>query len=63
VKLPDGRQEIVAWIRDYDPAFQATYVLRRPLDLPAGSVLTTRADGTCGLTLVTEKALTTEKRR
>jgi hypothetical protein len=63
VRLPDGRQAIVAWIRAYDPAFQTTYVLRRPLDLPEGSVLTTRADGHCGLTLVTEKDLTTEERR
>jgi hypothetical protein len=63
VRLPDGRHEIVAWIRGYDPAFATTYVLRRPLDLPAGSLLTTRADGECGLTLVTERDLTTEERR
>jgi hypothetical protein len=63
VRLPDGRHEIVAWIRAYDPRFPTTYWLRRPLHLPDGSVLTTRADGTCGLTLVTGKALTTEERR
>ncbi|MBA3885165.1 MAG: hypothetical protein H0X67_05460 [Acidobacteria bacterium] len=49
--LPDGRQEIVAWIRGYDPAFPAIYRLRRPLDLPDGSVLTTRADGGCTITV------------
>jgi hypothetical protein len=63
VRLPDGRHEIVAWIRGYDPAFATTYVLRRPLDLPAGSLLTTRADGDCRLTIVTERDLTTEERR
>jgi hypothetical protein len=63
VRFPDGRQEIVAWIRGYDPAFPATYVLRRPLDLPEGSVFSTRADGRCGVTLVTERDRTTEERR
>jgi hypothetical protein len=56
-RLPDGRQEIVAWIRGYDPRFPTTYWLRRPLDLPHGSVLTTRAEGSCGVTLVTERDL------
>jgi hypothetical protein len=52
VRFPDGRQEIVAWLRGYDPAFATTYILRRPLDLPEGSVLTTRANGDCGLSAV-----------
>lgn len=52
VSLPDGRRHIVAWIRDYDPKFPMTYILRRPLDLPPGSVLITRAEGTCGLAVI-----------
>jgi hypothetical protein len=47
VALPGGRQEIVAWIRNYDPAFRTVYRLRTPIDLPDGSVLTTRAEGRC----------------
>lgn len=37
--LPGGRQEIVAWIRDYDPDYAPTYWLRRPLLLQPGSRL------------------------
>lgn len=51
VSLPDGRREIVAWIRGYDPEFPDVYRLRTPIDLPAGSVLTTRAEGRCELTV------------
>jgi hypothetical protein len=36
---PGGRREIVAWIRDFDPAQPTTYWLRSPLDLPSGSRL------------------------
>jgi hypothetical protein len=52
VRLPNGHQEILAWIRGYDPAFLTTYILRRPLDLPPGSVLTTRATGECSLSSI-----------
>lgn len=45
--LPDGRREIVAWIRGYEPAFPTTYRLRTPLELPAGSRLQVEAAGTC----------------
>lgn len=44
--LPDGRREIVAWIRDYDPEFHITYWLRSPIDLPRGSRLV--IDGEAG---------------
>lgn len=44
--LPDGRREIVAWIRDYDPEFHITYRLRSPIDLPRGSRLV--IDGEAG---------------
>jgi hypothetical protein len=51
VKLPDGRREIVAWIRGYDPRFPTTYWLRTPLTLPAGSILMSDAQEGCAITL------------
>jgi hypothetical protein len=48
--LPDGRREVVAWIRNYDPNYPTTYWLRAPLSLPRGSRLTVDAVGTCTLT-------------
>jgi hypothetical protein len=51
VKLPDGRREIVAWIRGYDPRFPTTYWLRAPLTLPASSVLLSDAQEGCAITL------------
>ena len=47
--LPGGRQEIVAWIRHYDPLYPATYWLRRPLVLPGGSRLRAEGSGRCAL--------------
>jgi hypothetical protein len=46
----DGRLEVVAWIRDYDPDYPATYWLRTPLVLSKGSRLRTEASGDCTLT-------------
>lgn len=51
VRLPDGRREIVAWIKDFDPEFATTYRLRVPLALPGGSVIASDARGACALTL------------
>ena len=51
VSLPDGRREIVGWIRDYDPGNPATYRLRVPLSVPDGSTITAEATGACSLTL------------
>ncbi len=51
VRLPDGRREIVAWIKRYDPEFATTYRLRVPLRLPPGSLLRTDARGRCAVTL------------
>jgi hypothetical protein len=51
VRLPDGRREIVAWIKGFDPEFPTIYRLRTPLLLPPGSVIATEARGTCALTL------------
>jgi hypothetical protein len=47
VLLPGGRQEIVAWIRDYEAEFAETYWLRTPLELPKGSRLRVEATGPC----------------
>ena len=49
--LPGGRQEIVAWIRRYDPQEPTTYWLRRPLVLPGGSRLRMEVSGRCALDL------------
>jgi hypothetical protein len=40
VRFPDGRKEIVGWIRKFDPEFATTYWLRNPLTIPAGTTLT-----------------------
>lgn len=49
VQFPDGRREIVAWIRDYDPQFPTTYWLRTPVPLPRGSRLITEGAATCAI--------------
>lgn len=54
ITMPDGRREIVAWIRGYDPSFPDVYRLRTPIDLPPGSLLTTRADGRCSIDATVE---------
>jgi hypothetical protein len=45
VALPDGRTEVLAWIRNFDPDFAETYGLRRPLAMPRGSRLVVVAEG------------------
>jgi hypothetical protein len=53
VSVPSGRTEIVAWIRQYDPAFPVTFWLRRPLDLPRGSRLRVEAQsGHCTIDVI-----------
>lgn len=50
--LPGDRREPLIWIRDFDPAFRTTYVLRTPLTLPRGSALVSdRAEGRPGCRL------------
>ena len=49
--LPDGRQEIIAWIRDFDPDYAPTYWLRNPLVLPRGSRLLVQSVGRCAIDL------------
>lgn len=50
-RLPDGRREIIAWIRNFDPSYSTSYWLRRPLFLPQGTTLITESTGPCQLTL------------
>jgi hypothetical protein len=49
VMLPGNRQEIVAWIRDYDPEFAPAYWLRTPIDLPRGSRLMVEPSPECAV--------------
>lgn len=51
VRYPDGRREIVAWIRGYEPEFPTVYHLRTPLRLPPGSTLVTEPPVGCSLSL------------
>jgi mono/diheme cytochrome c family protein len=51
IVFPDGRREIVAWIRRYERAFEETYRLRTPLDLPRGSTLAVETVGACSVVL------------
>ena len=50
-RFPSGRQEIIAWIRDYDPHDPVTYWLRHPLALPPGSRLHVESTGACSIDL------------
>lgn len=50
-RLPSGREEVIAWIRDFDPDSETTYWLRNPLVLPGGSVLRTESSGACKIEL------------
>ena len=47
VVLPDGHQEIVAWIRDYEAEFADTYWLESPIVLRRGSRLRVEGDSPC----------------
>jgi hypothetical protein len=52
VRLPDGRREIVGWIRDFEPESPTTYWLRVPLVLPPATVVSAEpASARCSLTL------------
>lgn len=52
VRLPDGRREIVGWIRDFEPESPTTYRLRLPLVLPRGAIVSALpAAASCSLTL------------
>jgi len=49
--MPNGRQELIAWIREYDPAYPTTYWLRTPLALARGSRLQIQTSGACSMQL------------
>jgi hypothetical protein len=52
VRLPDGRREIVGWIRDFEPESATTYRLRVPLVLPPTAIVSAQpATAGCSLTL------------
>ena len=53
VALPDGKREVVAWIRDFEKAFTETYWLRSPIDVPRGSKLQVDAIGKCRIAVIT----------
>jgi len=49
VRQPDGSREIVAWVRDFEPDFAATYWLRNPIVTRSGSRLIATSDSRCSL--------------
>jgi hypothetical protein len=51
VVFPDDRQEIVAWIRDYEAEFADTYWLEPPIVLPRGSRLRVEGASECRVEL------------
>jgi hypothetical protein len=52
VRFPNGRREIVAWIRGFEPESPTTYRLRVPLVVPPASILSAQAaPAGCRLTL------------
>jgi hypothetical protein len=51
VRMPDGRREIVAWIRGFEKEFTETYWLRKPLEIPRGARLEVDATGRCSVTV------------
>jgi hypothetical protein len=52
VRLPDGRREIVGWIRDFEPESPTTYRLRVPLVLPPTAIFSAQpAPAGCSVTL------------
>ena len=54
VAFPDGRREVIAWIRDYEGKFAETYWLRTPLDIPRGARLQVEAQGQCSVAMIFE---------
>lgn len=52
VVFPDGRREVLAWIRGFEREFTETYWLRSPIDLPSGARLRVEADDACRVILL-----------
>jgi hypothetical protein len=51
VLMPDGRMEILAWVREYEREFPDTFWLETPLALPHGSRLQVETAPGCRVTL------------
>ena len=47
VRSSSDERQIVAWIRDFDPRYPATYWLRRPMALSRGSYVEIESRGEC----------------
>ena len=56
VLQPDGRTEILAWVRDYEREFPDTFWLETPLALMRGSRLLVDASPGCRVTLHLERS-------
>jgi hypothetical protein len=41
--LPDGKIEPLVWLYNYDPKWNRTFLFRKPLDLPQGTVIESSA--------------------
>jgi hypothetical protein len=42
-QLPDGKIEPLVWLYQYDPKWNRTFLFRKPLDLPQGTVIESSA--------------------
>ena len=51
VGFPDGRREILAWIRHFERDFEETYHLRQPVEVPKGSRLIVETTDSCSVVL------------
>jgi hypothetical protein len=52
--LPDGKIEPLVWLYQYDPKWNRTFLFRKPLDLPQGTVIESSAPLRFALEQVTE---------
>ena len=50
---PDGLEEPLLWVRDFDPKFPETYWLRNPLKVTRGVRLSAESSSDCRLTVLT----------
>jgi hypothetical protein len=53
-ELPDGSVEPLLWLRNYKKAFEHPFLLRRPLELPAGTMIR-GVPGNASVTLLPKK--------
>ena len=58
LRMPDGLEEPVLWIRDFDPKFPETYWLRNPLRVTSNVRMTAEFSGACRLTLLLSRGTT-----